>query len=225
MKLRQLRRFKEIEKRFGIKFLNKNFLKKALTHISAVGGQRTASNEIFEFLGDAVLELVVREFLIKKFPQKDEGALNELKKKYTSEEILYKIGKRLGIGDFLIMDRGEELSGGRQRVSNISSGFESLIGAIYLDRGLDYAKRYLRRIFLNRRLRSTVDYKSLLNRWAMKEKKAIVYKVLKEEGPPHNRTFHIALFVSGEKVSSGIGKSKKKAEREAAKRFLKSIAE
>lgn len=220
MKLRQSQDYKKIEKRLGTRFNNKDLLIKALTHSSAVNLDRTKSNEVLEFLGDAVLELVVREYLIKKFPEKNEGELNQMKKRFTQEQILYKIGKKLGLGGLLIMDKGEELTGGRDRKSNISCGVEALIGAIYLDRGLDYTKRYIKKILLQRRFKIAKDYKSLINDWAMKEKKEIEYKVIKESGPSHQKLFLVGLYVNGDKVSQGMGLSKKQAEQEAAKKFL-----
>lgn len=213
----------KIEKELKCSFKNKNLLRKALTHSSATSSVRTDSNEVLEFLGDAVLELIVREFLIKKFPNIDEGQLNQLKKRYTSEEVLCKIGKTVGIGEFLIMDKGEELTGGRERCSNISAGIEALFGAIYLDRGLAYAKKYFQKIFLGKRFRLSQDYKSLVNQWAMTNKKEVEYKVIKEEGQPHKKIFYVALFVNGKEISEGKGKNKKNAEQDAAKNFLKKI--
>uniref|UniRef100_A0A7V3RG72 Ribonuclease 3 n=1 Tax=candidate division WOR-3 bacterium TaxID=2052148 RepID=A0A7V3RG72_UNCW3 len=223
LRLRQSPIDKSCEKRLKVKFRNKRLLKKALTHISAVAPNRPQSNEVLEFLGDAVLELIVREYLMKKFPKLGEGELSQLKKKYTSEEVLYRIGKRLGIGEFLIMDRGEELSGGRNRRSNITSCLEALFGALYLDHGLDYTKRYFKKIFLDRRLKLSKDYKSILNDWAMKNKKKIEYVLLKEIGPPHQRIFQIGLYVDGKKVSEGKGLSKKEGEKVSARIFLKKI--
>ncbi len=223
MKLRQLQTLRKIENKLGVRFKNKKLLKKTLTHSSAVALDRIKSNEILEFLGDAVLELAVRDFLIKKFPQKTEGELNELKKRYTSEEVLYKMGKELEIGEMLIMDKGEELTGGRKRRANISSGLEAIFGAVYLDRGFEYAKKYFLKLFLNKKFRLSRDYKSLLNGWVMKNKKDIEYRVIKEQGPPHKRLFYVALYINGRKISEGEGMSKKNAEQNAAGQFLKKI--
>ncbi len=224
MKLRQLQKFSEIEKNLGARFKNKNLLKKALTHSSAVAEDRSKSNEILEFLGDAVLELIVREYLIKKFPKKSEGELNQIKKRFTQEQVLYKIGKNLHIGEFLLMDKGEELTGGRDRPSNISCGLEALIGAIYLDRGLDYTKRYVKRIILQKRPKIPRDYKSLLNEWAMKNKRVVEFRVIKEYGPPHQKQFLVGLYIDGNKLSEGLGFSKRQAEQDAAKNFLKKFS-
>ncbi|MGQ9665017.1 MAG: ribonuclease III [bacterium] len=213
----------KIERKLGLNFKNKNLLKKALTHSSIVTSNRAKCNETLEFLGDAVLELIVREFLIKKFPDQNEGELNQLKKRYTCEEILCKIGKRLGIGEYLIMDKGEDLTGGRQRCSNISGGVEALFGAIFLDRGLEYARKYFQKIFSGKRFNLSLDYKSLLNQWAMKNKKEIDYNIIKEEGPPHKKIFYVALYINGKEISHGKGNSRKDAEQSAARFFLKNV--
>ncbi len=221
MKLMPSQQVKKIEKKLGLCFKKPQYLLKALTHSSAVASERSKSNEVLEFLGDAVLELIVRKYLIEKFPKMSEGELNVLKKRYTCEEVLYKIGKEIGIGEFLIMDKGEELTGGRTRQSNISGAFEALLGAIYLDRGFDYVNKYVRKHFLTKKVRLSRDYKSLLNQWAMKNKKVIDYRVIREEGPPHKKTFYVALYVNGKKVAEGQGISKKEAEQDSARKFLK----
>ncbi len=223
MKLRQSQRLAEFERRLGISFKKRGLLKIALTHSSLVHGAKIKSNEILEFLGDAVLELAVREFLYNKYPKKDEGELNELKKRYTSEEALYRIGKRIKIGEFLSMGRGEELTGGRERSSNISSAIEALIGAIYLDRGWNYTRDFINRLILQRRMAMLKDYKSILNRWAMRERKVICYRTIEEGGLPHNKIFRIGLFVNNKWVATGTGKSKKKAEQNAARFYLTKI--
>ncbi len=221
MRLTPSQQLKKIEKKLSLCFKKPQYLLKALTHSSAVGSERSKSNEVLEFLGDAVLELIVRKYLIEKFPEMNEGELNVLKKRYTCEEVLYKIGKDIGIGECLIMDKGEELTGGRTRQSNISGAFEALLGAIYLDRGFDYVNKYVRKHFLIKKVRLSRDHKSLLNQWAMKNRKVIDYLVIREEGPPHKRTFYVALCVNGKKVAEGQGISKKEAEQESARKFLK----
>ena len=179
------------------------------------------SNETLEFLGDAVLELVTREYLLKKYPKTREGRLSELKKRYTSTDTLYRTGKRLGLGAFLLMDKGEELTGGRHRPSNIADCLEAIIGALYLDRGLKYVEKFINNVLLTRRITQSRDYKSLLNQWAMHHQFKVRYKVVKEEGPSHHKIFYVNLFVNGRQVGQGSGKTKKQAEQKAAKFFLK----
>jgi ribonuclease-3 len=217
--------YKTIEKRLGIRFKKHSLLKQAFIHSSYLSIRKNKrilqANETLEFLGDAVLELVTREYFLKKFPEAREGALNELKKMYTNTETLYKIGKRLGLGEFLIMDKGEKLTGGRNRQSNIAGCLEAIIGALYLDRGLLYVQKFIHRMILTSRVRTYKDCKSLLNLWAMRHQHEIVYSIIREVGPPHRKMFHVALLIDGKRVSQGKGASKKEAEQRAARIFLK----
>jgi ribonuclease-3 len=217
--------YKTIEKRLGIRFKKHSLLKQAFIHSSylsiAKKKKKLQANETLEFLGDAVLELVTREYFFNKFPEAREGALSELKKIYTNTETLYKIGKRLGLGAFLIMDKGETLTGGRNRQSNIAGCLEAIIGALYLDRGLQYVKKFIHRMILSRRVSTYKDCKSVLNLWAMRHHHEMAYSIVKEVGPPHRKIFYVVLEVDGKKVSQGKGVSKKEAEQEAARIFLK----
>ena len=215
--------YKRIQKELGVRFLRRGFLKTALTHSSCVAGRRRRSNENLEFLGDAVLELLAREHLFKKYPARREGELSELKKVYTNEDALFIIGKRLKAGRMLIMDRGEEATGGRERRSNIAAVMEAIIGAVYLDRGLPYARRFVRRIILTRKARIEKDFKSWLNNLAMRRQFRLEYKVLREEGPSHHKIFHMGLYVNGKLKARGRGPNKKKAEQDAARAYLKKL--
>lgn len=225
----QLLKFNNIEKKLGIKFKRRTLLELALTHSSYLqktkNGLEQKSNETLEFLGDAVLELLTREYLFKKFPKAHEGDLSELKKIYTNTETLYKIGKTLGLGEFLIMDRGEELTGGRNRRSNIAGCLEAIIGALYLDHGLRYVRKFVGRTILTIKTETYEDYKSLLNLWVMQKRYKISYKIVEEKGPAHHKTFYIDLYLNKKKVSRGVGKSKKDAEQEAARNFLRKNVE
>lgn len=199
-------------------------LKQALTHSSYLKHKpkhTTKSNETLEFLGDAVLELLVREHLFKKYPQVREGKLNDLKKQYTSTDALARIARRLRLGKYLILDTGEERSGGRRKTSNIANSLEALIGALYLDRGLVYTKRFVRKNFFNVKPLCTRDYKSLLNSWATSRQRSVSYRVTKEIGPQHRKIFHVTVYLQGKKAGSGSGKNKKAAEQKAAQAFLK----
>ncbi len=213
-----------LEKKLSIKFRRRGLLKLALTHSSYSPGKKEEScrksNETLEFLGDAVLELLTREYLLNKFPNADEGKLSELKKMYTSTEILYKTGKKLGLGKFLLMDTGEERTGGRNRPSNIAGCLEAIIGALYLDRGLSYVAKFISNILFKKRIIKKKDYKSLLNQWMMRNRLKIHYRIAREEGPPHRKKFYVNLYVNKKKVGQGSGATKKKAEQEAARIFL-----
>lgn len=213
------------QKTLRLKFNSPRILRRALRHSSCPQCRKNhKSNETLEFLGDAVLELVVREHLYKKFPRCNEGQLSEMKKNYTSEDALHSIGKKIGIGKLLIMDPGEEATGGRAKRSNITGALEALIGAMYLDMGLEKARRFVRTRILCRKMTGAKDFKSLLNNWAMRNRKNLSYKVIREEGPAHRRTFHIALVINRRKKAVGLGKSKKKAEQMAAGKYFKTIA-
>ena len=225
LKSMQLLNYRKIERNLGIRFKRRTLLRQAFTHSSylSTAQKKTTykSNETLEFLGDAVLELVTREYLLNKFPRAREGRLSELKKRYTSTDTLYRAGKRLGLGAFLLMDKGEQLTGGRNRPSNIADCLEAIIGALYLDRGLKYVEKFINDVLLTRRITQSRDYKSLLNQWAMHHQLKVKYKVVKEEGPPHHKIFYVNLFVNGGHVGQGSGKTKKQAEQAAAKFLLK----
>lgn len=216
-----------IEKRLGVKFRNKQLLKLSFTHSSCVSNQQEKvikkSNETLEFLGDAVLELLTREYLFEKLSEADEGTLSEAKKIYTNTETLHKIGQGLELGKFLIMNKGEELCGGRDRSSNIAGCLEALIGAVYLDRGLKYAKKFVMQTILSQKIDQHEDYKSRLNLWAMQNRGKISYRIAKEEGPAHHKTFYIELYVNDTRMGQGSGETKKRAEQDAARDFLQKI--
>lgn len=215
--------YKQIEKTIGVRFQRKSLLRRALTHSSF---RRTEtkrpqkSNETLEFLGDAVLELVTREYLYKKYPKLSEGDLNEMKIKFTNQNTLYDVGTDLQIGTFLLMDKGEVLTGGRTRPSNIAGCLEALIGAIYLDRGLKRTRAFVTKYILKKDISGLRDYKSLLNRWAMKHQYSVGYRVAKSHGPPHRKIFHVDLYINRKKQSRGTGDSKKKAQQAAARKFI-----
>ncbi len=215
--------YKTAEKKIGVSFRRKALLKLALTHSSFQRGETkkpVKSNETLEFLGDAVLELVAREYLYKKYPKLSEGELNEIKIKYTNQNTLYNAGKDLEIGELLLMDKGEVLTGGRQRPSNVAGCLEALIGALYLDGGLNKARKFVIKHILKRDISGLRDYKSLLNRWAMKQQFTISYRVAKSHGPPHRKVFYVDLYINKKNVSRGTGDSKKKAQQSAARQFL-----
>jgi ribonuclease-3 len=212
--------YKGIEKKLRIRFNHRRLLKTALTH-SSFDLKSGTCNEVLEFLGDAVLELVIREHLWKKSPGAREGTLSEQKKDYTSTAALFSTGKRLGIGRFIFMSKGERATGGQTRPSIIAGTLEALIGALYLDRGLPYTRRFITRILLQRKHIASKDHKSLLNQWAMKHHKHVMYRIAKETGPPHQRTFCVHLFIDDKKKTVGIGRSKKDAEQRAAEKYLK----
>jgi ribonuclease-3 len=215
--------YKGIQKVLGIRFKRMTLLKQALSHSSYVqtnNTHTTASNERLEFLGDAVLELITRNYLYDQYPDANEGELSELKKTYTSTEALYRLGKRLKIGRFLLLDKGEEHTGGRDRASNLAGAMEAIIGALYIDRGLQYVTKFICRILLKKKHKRIVDYKSFINKWAMRMQYTIQYRVTSEKGPPHQKIFYVEMYINGRKASHGVGNNKKKAEQNAAEAFI-----
>lgn len=204
-------------------------LKQALTHRSWLNEhseEKTLSNERLEFLGDAVLELIVTKRLFEHFPEKPEGELTNLRASLVRTETLAEVAKSLDVGKKLRLSRGEETTGGRENVSLLADTLEAIVGAIYLDKGFGQAQSFvekhlipkLHKIMENNLQR---DAKSLLQeRVQAQNRPAPVYKVESEEGPDHNKIFMVAVFVAGKKIAKGTGKSKQQAQQQAAKAAL-----
>ena len=216
-----------LEKTMGVKFRNKDLLLQALTHRSAVrGGDRAKSYERLEFLGDAVLELAVTEFLYA-ISSKPEGELTNWRSALVKGETLAVIARELGIGAYLIMSRGEDASAGREKTSTLSDVIEALIGALYLDQGFDATRVFIDTFILSK-LRELLakgedrDAKSIFQENAQDELGITpTYQVLKEVGPDHDKIFTIGVFLGEEKIADGTGPSKQKAEQDAAEKGLK----
>lgn len=215
-----------LEERIGYKFKNQAFLKQALTHSSFANEQkinRIGNYERVEFLGDAVLELVSSEFLFKEHPNVPEGELTKLRASMVCEPALAFCANDLELKKFILLGRGEESTGGRNRDSIISDVMEAVIGAIYLDGGMEPAKAFISRFILsdleNKRL--FYDSKSNLQELIQgKLKKEFHYELLGESGPEHDKVFEVELFMEGECIGKGSGKSKKAAEQQAAYKAL-----
>lgn len=222
--------FSLFEKKIGIDFFDKNILKQAFTHRSYLnekGSNGMSHNERLEFLGDAVLELVVTEYLYKKFPEKPEGELTSLRASLVNSEALAKLARVLGMNDFLLLSKGEKKDTGKARQYILANAFEALVGAVYLDRGYARAENFIEKnafkdlpeILKNNLWR---DNKSFFQEKAQ-EITGITpcYKVLKEWGPDHNKHFEIGVFLGNELIGRGEGMSKQEAEQNAASNGLK----
>lgn len=216
-----------LEKTIGIAFRDKDVLVQALTHRSSVReSKRAAHNERLEFLGDAVLELVATDYLYH-LSDKPEGELTNWRSALVQREHLAVVARELKLGDYLLLSRGEEASGGRDRDSTLANALEALIGALYIDRGFEAAEAFCRQ-FILRRLEGLLaqgkdrDEKSLFQEMAQ-EKYGITphYQTLDAEGPDHLKEFTTAVFIGDEKVAEGKGMSKQRAEQAAAKAGLK----
>ncbi len=218
----------QLQEKIGINFSDEKILLKAITHKSYAYEKGTESNERLEFLGDAILNLIVTEFLYGNFPELEEGDMSKLKSRLVGIEILYKIGKKLNIGEFLLLGRGEEKTAGREKKRLIGSAVEAVIASIYIEKGFEQAEeiviRWIKPFIKNIRKGEEVskDWKSILQEFVQKSKWSLPeYRVAKEIGPPHNRKFKIELWIGERKISSGTGNSKKEAQQKAARNALK----
>lgn len=226
----------DFEKNLGYNFKNKELLKNSLIHRSFGNEHRRykkISNERLELLGDAVLDLIVTEYLYKNNMESTEGDLAKIKSMAVSEPVLASISKKLEVGKFLLLSRGEELTGGRERSSILGDAFEAILGAIYLDSDFEMAKDFALKHLKNsidniENIEEILDYKTILQEYSQKEYKIIPeYRVIDEVGPDHQKTFEIEvkIVVSEKKkiVGIGRGKNKKSAEQSAAKELCKKL--
>lgn len=219
--------FNLLEKSIHISFRNKDVIAQALTHRSATGkSQKHKHNERFEFLGDAVLELVATEYLFS-FQEKSEGELTNWRAALVNGKQLAVVARELKLGDFLFMSRGEEASGGRDKDSTLANALEAVIGAIFLDQGFETARKFCFNHILIRldsllREGKHRDFKSVFQEKAQ-ELLGVTphYKVIDERGPDHEKEFTSVVCIGSEEVAKGSGLSKQDAEQEAAKAGLR----
>ena len=215
------------EKNLKINFNNKRIIQTAFTHSSyAKQFKESQYNERLEFLGDSVLQLTITEYLFSNYKNKLEGELTRLRSLIVCENSLYNVARKLGISDFIMMSKGEELTGGRDRISIQADAVEAIIAAIYIDKGLEVAKEFILTNF-NDIIKKAIDnkiildFKTKLQEYLQKDGDIdINYELYKHEGPPHRRKFFVNLYVEGKLLGSGEGYSKKEAEQNAAKEAL-----
>ncbi len=217
-----------LEQRIGYLFKNEKLLFKALTHSSYANEMnihKENNNERLEFLGDAVLELVTSEYVYRAHEDLAEGDLTKLRASIVCEQTLSSCAKDMNIGEYLLLGKGEDSSGGRLRESILSDALEAIIGAIYLDGGFTNAKEFIHNNILTsvEQKQLFFDSKTILQEIVQNHKKKIRYKLISEEGPDHNKSFTMALYIGNEKISCGVGKSKKAAEQEAALQAIKKL--
>ena len=221
-------RFEELEKKIDYSFKDRDLFRKALTHKSfSFEKDKKGNYEVLEFLGDAVIGLIVSEELIKRFPAKSEGELSQIRAYLVSEHSLSELAKTVDLGNYIYLGKGEHLSGGRKKSSILCDVFESLFGAIYLDSDFETAREVFKKSFFNKmweileRAVTYKDFKSLLQEVTQKEFKVVpIYTVIKSEGPEHEKVFTVECRVRDLKTVS-TGRSKKSAEQQAAKEMLK----
>ena len=215
--------------KYDIEVKNLDRIKEALTHSSYANEHSLKSNERLEYLGDAVLGLLVAEYIFKNNPDLPEGKMTKLRATYVCEDANYKYAMELGIGEVLYLGHGEEQSGGRTRPAVLNDAFEAFLGAVYLEAGLDKVRTILEDVVFPHIgkdiIKPFVDYKSHLQEYIQSESRSILqYRLDNVEGPPHNRTFTMSVLLDGIKLGDGVGKSKKDAEQQAARSALDKMA-
>jgi ribonuclease-3 len=222
------RNVKELQQRIGITFRKSELLKQAFTHSSYVNEHRIAGhkdNERLEFLGDAVLELTVSEFLYDSYPGRSEGELTKLRASIVCEPSLVTFAEDLDFGAFVLLGKGEELTGGRNRPALLADVFESFIGALYLDQGIDVVKNFLKKyVFANISSEGkllVIDYKTQLQEHTQHHGMgSLEYRIVNERGPAHEREFVAEVHMDADLLGTGAGRSKKEAEQQAAAQAL-----
>ena len=216
---------KVLSKQFGIVFQNERLLETAFTHTSYANEHRLLNishNERLEFLGDAVLQLLISEYLYKKYPKKPEGDLSKLRSTIVREESLAGFSRDCQFDQFIKLGRGEEKSGGRNRDTILGDLFEAFLGALLLDKDVEAVKKFLYQIMIPKveagDFEQVIDYKTKLQELLQVNGDVeIVYQVTSESGPAHAKEFDVSVSVDGRVVGQGQGRSKKLAEQEAAK--------
>jgi ribonuclease-3 len=221
---------KKLQSKIDYYFNSIELLNRALTHSSYANEHKKINieyNERLEFLGDSVLSLVVSDYIYEKYPYYPEGELTKLRATIVCESSLAFVARKINLGEYLLLGKGEEGTGGRERESILADAFEALIGAIYLDGGLEYAAKHIINIFEKEISMAVddgelfIDYKTKLQEIMQKTTKSkIEYKIEKEEGPDHNKIFYMNIIVDNTTFGEGSGKSKKEAEQAAAKSAL-----
>lgn len=222
----------ELEKSLKINFKDKDLLKTAFTHRSYLNEhtqEKLSHNERLEFLGDSVLGFVVSEHLFKEYPDHPEGDLTNFRSSLVNARSLAEVARNLNLGNYLLLSKGEEATGGRERQYLLANTFEALLGAIYLDQGIEPARRLIHssvipmlKDIISKKLYK--DFKSGFQEIAQ-EKHGLTptYKVLEEVGPDHNRTFKVGVYLGEKEIANGVGKSKQQAEQAAAEAALANL--
>ncbi len=222
------RDIKELEKYFNLQFNDFSLLERALTHSSYANENNTKSNERLEFIGDAVLDLAVGKYLFDNL-EEDEGILTKKRAQEVCEQSLYKFAKSIDLGEYLLLGKGEEMSGGREKSALLADAFEALLGAIYIDKGYQETYKVLNKVVFpmikNSLTEDDNDFKSKLQELVQSDKRTLEYKIISEKGPAHNKEFTARVYMDSNIImGQGKGKSKKEAEQSAAYATLKKLA-
>jgi len=221
--------FSIFEKKIGLSFKNKDILMQAFAHRSYLNENpnfKLDHNERLEFLGDAVMELIVTEHLYKEYPEKSEGELTNWRAALVNAKMLTSVAEEMGFNEFLLLSKGESKEGGKARAYILANTFEALLGAIYLDLGYNATDEFIKKYLMVKldKIIKTGSYKDSKSRFQeeAQDKKGITpsYKVIKETGPDHNKNFVVGVFLGDEQIAEGNGSSKQEAEESAAKAGL-----
>lgn len=224
-----MKEFKKFEEKIGVDFKNKELLKQAFTHRSYINenpGNTTIHNERLEFLGDAVLELVVTDFLYKKYEDRTEGELTSFRSALVNSITIAEAGGNADMNDFLLLSKGEAKDNGKARQYILANTYEAVIGAIYLDQGYEKAEDFIANTLLHKTEEMVEkglwrDSKSLVQEKAQEIISVTPsYKVLSESGPDHDKSFTIGIYFGEELVAQGKGKSKQESQQKAAEAAL-----
>ncbi len=225
-------RLDELEKTIGYRFNDRKKLKMALTHSSYANERKNeglSSNERLEFLGDSVLNIITSDHIYRNHPELPEGEMTKTRAVIVCESSLMKCAQKIKLGDYLYLGKGEENTGGRNRTSILSDAFEALIGAIYLDGGIDKAGQFILSAMedIHRNIKSKNvfrDYKTQFQEIMQKQsEQQISYRIIDEKGPDHDKVFISELLVGNKPYGTGEGRTKKEAEQNAAKAAIESI--
>ena len=217
-----------LEAFFNLDFNNKKLLETALTHSSYANEHHTESNERLEFVGDAVLDVILAKYLYEEDRHYNEGDLTKRRARYVYENALVRYARACDLGKYLLLGRGEEKSGGRDRRALLADAFEAFVGAIFLDKGLEEVYKVAEKVVFpvvkkDDEINFT-DFKSHLQELVQSDKRQLVYKVISEEGPSHNKTFTVRVYMDEILMGEGKGNTKKQAEQNAAELALKKLA-
>ena len=221
-----MRDYKELEERLGYRFNNKQLIIEALTHKSY---KKPYNNERLEFLGDAVLDLIVGEFLFNKFPNKDEGILSKMRASIVNESGFALLAKSLNLGDYIFLSSAEENNEGRKKSSLLSNAFEAVIGALYLEAGLDKSRYIVEKLLKENYPKIDLDtlckdYKTSLQELTQATHGITpTYNLISSSGPDHKKEFEIAIILDGKIIAKAKGRSKKQAQQKAAQIALKEL--
>lgn len=221
----------ELQKNIGVSFKDHELLQRAFVHRSHLNEDKNLriSNERLEFLGDAVLSFLTSHFLYEQYPDYPEGTLTNIRSSLVKTQSLATVSQSLHLGDVLMLSHGEEASGGRHNPSLLADAFEALLGAMFLDQGIETARSFLTTYLFPQTKdivakKTYIDYKSLLQEIVQQESRiSPTYQVIKSEGPDHAKTFWIQAVVEGKVLGSGSGHSKQEAEQMAAQNALEKM--